>query len=308
MKYDDSWVGKRVLITGIAGFIGSALGNNLIGRGAVVDGVDDLSFGDKSKIPESLNEMSFLDVSDRKFYDKFKGRYYDYIFHFGAPCTVRMFQTDPLKSTKATLEGFSNVLLIAEGCGARMVYPSSGNVYGDATPNAEHITPLPTNLYGLSKYICERMARHSNAYTAGLRIFAGYGPGEEHKGEYASVVTLFLNMIKEGKRPTIYGDGTQTRDFVYIDDIVDGILAAATHRPMFPIINIGTGTSTTFNELVEILNKYLNKDLKPIYVPKPKSYVQETKAQTGTMKRCLGIKPRPLKRGLMHYLRSKGLA
>lgn len=297
-----NWDNKSVLVTGAAGFIGSALSKRLVSMGATVVCVDDLSFGKADKMP-AMTEKTIVDVSTHAFFKTFKEREIDYIFHFGAPCTIRMFNDNPKSAVQNTVFGFENVLRVAESTGARLVYPSSGNVYGEAKTNSESIRPQPTNLYAVSKLICELMANRSpEVRSVGLRIFAGYGPGEEHKGEYGSVVSIFLDAMLKGKSPIIWGDGSQTRDFIYIDDVVDGIVAAAKEKMFFRVINVGTGKSTSFNSLVGAINDALQTNIKPKYVDRPKSYVKETKADVDIMRKHLRIKPRPLFRGLSEYI------
>lgn len=109
----------------------------------------------------------------------------------------------------------------------------------------------------------------------GLRIAAGYGPNEGHKGEYASVVYQWCQLMKKGQRPTIFGDGTQTRDFIYIDDIITNIHELAKAHTT-GIVELGTGINTSFNEVVHTINKVLGTKIEPIYVSKPKQYVEST--------------------------------
>lgn len=304
MGFDDrgiymNWGGKEVLITGAAGFIGSNLSKKLKIRGAQLTCVDDLSFGKEENF--MTDKKIIMDVSTIEFLKNFQNKSFDYIFHFGAPCTVRQFQDNPTLSVKKTLVGFENVLRLAEHGEAKLIYPSSGNVYGKAN-NIEHSTPQPNNLYAICKFTTEKMAIRSSIKNIGLRIFAGYGPGESHKGSYASVVTIFLKKMLKGESPVIWGDGNQTRDFVYIKDITDSIIKAAESPFVFPVINIGTGKSISFNKLIDIINNTLQTEIKPKYIKKPKNYVQETKADISLMKKHLGIKPRNLIGGIEEYL------
>jgi len=209
----------------------------------------------------------------------------------------------PVKSMRRSLHGFHNILNIARSNKAKLIYPSSGNIYGKVTsPQSEDLVPNPQNLYAISKLIWEDMSRLTTDITSiGLRIFAGYGIGEEHKEELASVVTVFLNEIMNGKSPIIWGDGNQTRDFIYIDDIIDGIIEAV-NVDTSTVVNLGTGVSTSFNELISIINNYLDTNVKPIYIDKPKSYVEKTRADTTYMKKLLKINPIDLKQGLKKYI------
>ena len=140
----------------------------------------------------------------------------------------------------------------------------------------------------------------------GLRIFAGFGPGEEHKGDYASVVTIFLNCMLKNERPVIFGDGTQNRDFVYIDDVVDSIVSSAEKPISNTIVNVGTGRNLKFNDVVHIINDLLGKKIEPVYVPKPEKYFDYTLAETSFMKKQLGVIARSPEDGIKEYLSRLG--
>ncbi len=293
----------KCLVTGVAGFIGQNLVKRLCAEGATVTAVDNFSLGKELTLQPYTVEVHKLNVQDVHLYLKDD---YDVIFHFGAPSSVVQYNKKPVECTLNTLLGFRSVLTLAEQCGAKLVYPSTGNVYGTVPPpQGEWCNPHPNNMYAACKLVTEHMSRHSEVESVGLRIFAGYGPGEEHKGAIASVVTLFLNDIEKKKPVTIYGDGEQSRDFIYIDDIIDGILVAA-KKEVPQIVNLGTGVSFTFNELVSFLGDAcrINPDIK--HVDKPESYVEHTRADTYNMKKTLNISPRGLKEGIHDYLKARG--
>jgi UDP-glucose 4-epimerase len=138
----------------------------------------------------------------------------------------------------------------------------------------------------------------------GLRIFAGYGPGEETKGEIASVITLFAKAMMNDDRPSIYGSGEQKRDFIFIEDVLDATLKAADAN-YTGVVNVGSGESHSFNEIVDIINKFLGKKVKPLYVNKPKKYLERTLANRKKQDQILGLKPKALEAGintLLNYL------
>jgi UDP-glucose 4-epimerase len=207
-----------------------------------------------------------------------------------------------------TVCGFLNVLEWAKDVKVKkVIFPSSGSVYGGApVPQSEEGPISPMNLYGIAKLTCEHLARiyQQKTHIVGLRIFAGYGPGEEHKGDFASPITMFLSSVINDERPVVYGNGTQTRDFVYIDDIVEAAIRAA-ERNSFGIINVGSGKAYSFNEVIDCINEALNKNTEPLYVDKPINYLEKTLADTRKMKKTLGIDPRDLKEGLREYLHAK---
>jgi len=140
-----------------------------------------------------------------------------------------------------------------------------------------------------------------------LRIFAGYGPGEAHKGQIASPVGLFLRSIASDEPPIIYGDGTQSRDFIYIGDVVK-IMMRAAESPAVGIVNAGSGESHTFNQVVEMLNRRLGKKVTPRYINKPINYLERTHADTSLMTKTFGVTPLSLEEGVDKYCSSIELA
>lgn len=297
-----------MLITGGAGFIGSHLVRRLHSENAYVLVVDNFSIGDIKYIIGYADEIISKNVSDEDFVKMFRGKDIDYILHFGAPSSVILFNKNPTKRVHETLFGFMNVMELVRAVNVKkVVYPSSGSVYGNIPiPQSEDMIPNPANLYGTCKLACEKIAKlYSDVPSVGLRIFAGYGPGEDHKGDIASVVTLFLKSILKDERPVIYGDGNQRRDFIYIDDVVEAILRA-TEAPVTTVINVGCGKNYSFNEVVDIINCLLGKEVVPVYVTKPAYYLENTLAKIKRMKELLGVvrSPMGLEEGLRKYIES----
>lgn len=302
------WRSKLVLLTGAAGFIGSHVLRRLMREGADIIAVDDLSVGTKENIKFFNGEFYALDVSEKSFTQLMKRYNFDFIFHFGAPSSVILFNKDPEDMFRKTVSGFLNIMELAvENSCRKVVYTSSGSIYGEAfPPHSEVVTPKPVNLYGIAKLTCERIAHYysrvKDVKSVGLRIFAGYGPGENHKKEFASPVTIFLNFILNDESPIVFGDGTQGRDFVYIDDVVEAIIRCA-ERDTPPIINVGSGKVYPFNDVIRLINELLGKDIRPKYVAKPVNYLEITQADITLMKNILGITPLDLKEGLKKYLK-----
>jgi UDP-glucose 4-epimerase len=306
-----NWSRKSVLVTGGAGFIGSHLTNKLHELGANVIVVDDLSTGDREKVKATCNVFVEGDVSQSNTYAELGGFGVDYVFHFGSPSSVMLFNEKPDDCIYKTIFGFRRIIAFAEENNvAKVIYPSSGSVYGDApVPQTEDMMPKPTNLYGVCKLTCEQLARLSldKVPSVGLRIFAGYGPGEETKGEIASVITLFVKAILKGERPVIYGDGQQDRDFVFIEDVLAATLKAA-ETDYTGVVNVGSGESYSFNKLVDVTNKLLRKNTKPLYVNKPMRYLERTLASREVQDKVLGFRPTALEVGigkLLDYLKEK---
>ena len=306
MYYDMNWDNKRVLVTGGAGFIGSHIARKLVDQNADVVVLDNFSFGKTNKVPQECHVIGG-NVADAEAFKEVGG--IDYIFHFGAGSSVILFNENPQKNIHETLSGFVNIMNLASTCDVKkVIFPSSGSVYGKApVPHSEETSlPEPTNLYGKCKLICEHISSLYSVPTVGLRIFAGYGPGEDHKGRIASVVTLFLNSALREESPIIYGNGCQRRDFVYIDDVVNAILNSAEEH-IQGIINVGSGHSYSFNEVLDVLNEALDKRVKARYMDKPVDYLENTLADTAKMKELLKVSPVSLEDGIRRYLLTEGL-
>ncbi len=202
----------------------------------------------------------------------------DIVFLFGAPSSTELFKQNIDKCLEDTINTFLNAIQFCRDHKIRLVYPSSATVYNKNTP------------YARCKAILEEIQlTYNDVNTLGIRIAAGYGPNESHKSTYASIVYQFCQQMKKGKRPEIWGDGTQTRDFIYQDDVIDGVITF-TEKATEKIVDLGTGVNSSFNEVVTTINRVLGKNIQPIYLPKPKSYVDETPINTDQMERY-GIKP-----------------
>ncbi len=219
---------KKIGITGIDGFIGSALAKK---------------------------------CSNYEVYS-YPRKDLDYLFLFGSPSSNIIFDQNIDYCFEETISSFLNAIQFCRDNHIKLIYPSSATVYNKNTS------------YAHCKAVLEEIHQAYGGDVLGLRIFAGYGVGEAHKGDYASIVYQFCQQMKRGERPVIFGDGTQTRDFVYIDDIVDAILE---NKDKTGIIDIGTGLNSSFNEVVHLINCYLDTNIEPKYVKKPTQYVEETK-------------------------------
>jgi len=241
--------------------------------------IDNFSSGVAKNIDFFLGEVKKYDVSKNYFLAKAKKeiKECDYIFHLGAPSSVILFNRNPEKCMRETISGFINVMQLAISLGVKkVIHASSGTVYGDIPfSHSEDKLPHPLNLYGIAKLTCEKIAecyrKEKAVESIGLRIFTGYGPNEDHKKDYASPVTLFLREILNGKKPVVYGDGKQTRDFVYVDDIVTCMLKSA-YVSFTGIVNIGTGKAYSFNELIDVITERVGaKTIRPLYVQGPEN-------------------------------------
>jgi UDP-glucose 4-epimerase len=297
---------KRILVTGGAGFIGSALVNKLCCGNSSVVVLDDFSVGMKDNLNSQCDVLESNVVNDVWMSEV---RDVNYILHFAAPSSVVLFKKSPSKCLTETIVGTLNVFEYAKQHEVeKVIYPSSSSVYGNTPlPQSEDTPTLPTNLYGVAKLACEHIARlySDSVPSVGLRIFAGYGPGEAHKKEIASVITLFMKAIAENSRPIIFGDGTQSRDFVYIDDIVEVVLKSM-ESSFTGIVNVGSGASKTFGEIVSLINNMLGRNVSPLYTKKPKQYFEHTLGDIKKMREAFDISPLALEAGLKRYLEVTG--
>jgi UDP-glucose 4-epimerase len=287
--------GKRVLVTGGAGFVGSNVANHLAADNEVLV-VDDCYLGTPANLDDSI------EFHDRSVLAEDLPTDVDVVFHLAALSSYAMHEDDPQRGARVNVEGFVNVAEQArrDGCDT-VVYASTSSVYGTRThPTPEDAVVAVNTGYEASKVARERYGEYfSNHYDmslAGLRFFSvyqGYGGAEAHKGEYANVIAQFADDIASGEAPVLYGDGTQTRDFTHVSDVVSAAVQAA-EGGLTGVYNVGTGQSYSFNTVVELLNDELGADVAPEYVenPIPESvYVHDTCADFSKLRAATGWEP-----------------
>jgi UDP-glucose 4-epimerase len=253
----------RALVTGGAGFIGSHLADALVARGDEVTVLDDLSSGREENLAGALDAGAQLvrgDVRDGSSLTAVVSiARPEAIFHLAAQVDVRLSLSDPAFDARTNVEGTINVLEAARAAGVRRVVFSStgGAIYGDTEllPTPETVEPLPMAAYGQSKFCAERyLGLYERLYglsTMALRFGNVYGPRQDPRGE-AGVIAIFCGRLSAGERPRVYGDGTQTRDYIYVADLVEALLAAGASTAG-GIVNIGTEAETSVLELLDVL-------------------------------------------------------
>jgi UDP-glucose 4-epimerase len=262
----------RVLVTGGAGFIGSHLTDALLARGDEVSVIDDLSSGRTARLDERavLHKLSVTDAGALNAV--IRSARPGLICHLAAQIDVRASVADPAFDARTNVVGTVNVLEAAREAGARVLFCSSGGaLYGrDAPiPSMEDVMPLPESPYGVAKYCAEQYVGlynrlHGTSHSS-LRLANVYGPRQDPTGE-AGVITIFCGRVLAGEQPTIYGDGTQTRDYVYVGDVVAAFLAAADQsRP--GTWNIGTGTEVSVLELASMIGDVAGRPANPKFAP-----------------------------------------
>ncbi len=293
----------KALVTGGAGFIGSNLVEALVDNYEVVV-LDNFHTGSMDNLAEIRRDAQVIKGScnDCLSFDLKP----DVIFHLGIPSSSPMYRKNPLLVGEAINGTVAVMELARQSSCEKVVFASSSSLYnGVPTPHREDGVIKVTDYYTEARLAIERIAElYYSLYGidyAGMRFFSVYGPHEESKGPYANMVTQFLWGMRVDKAPVIFGDGTQTRDFTYVKDIVDALILASKNGT--GIFNVGTGKSYSFNYVVDLLNKKLGKDLKPQYIDNPiKNYVMHTQADMSRL-RTLGFKAKcSLEEGLQRII------
>jgi UDP-glucose 4-epimerase len=263
----------QTLVTGGAGFIGSNLVDALLAEGHDVAILDDFSTGKEENVIEATGAGATVHRADVRnaleVDDVFAVVKPDVVFHLAAQIDVRKSVIDPAFDARTNVEGTINVLNGAKAVGARVIFISTGGaIYGetDVIPTPETVEPLPEAPYGQSKYCAERYlglyARLFGMTTATIRLGNVYGPRQDPLGE-AGVVAIFCGLLQRGGRPTIFGSGEQTRDYVYVGDVVGALLAVLAHPEARGEYNVGTGRESSVLEIVAALAEQADGDFEP---------------------------------------------
>ena len=269
------------MVTGGAGFIGSNLVEALVDDYEVTV-LDNLHTGSIKNLEKVSKDVKIIEgtCNDCLSFDLSP----EIIFHLGIPSSSPMYKKNPMLVGEA-INGMISIMELARRSGCKkVVFASSSSLYnGVPVPHREDAAIKVTDYYTEARLAIERIAElYCQLYGvdyAGMRFFSVYGPHEEAKKSYANMITQFLWEMKDGQAPVIFGDGMQTRDFTYVKDVVDALILASEKGT--GIFNVGTGKSYTFNQVVDLLNEKLGKDLKPEYKENPiKNYVMHTLADT----------------------------
>ena len=292
---------SKYVVTGGAGFIGSAIVRALLREGAAkVTVIDNLLSGREENLKEVAQSVDFHRVDIRK-YDEIapviQGA--DVVFHEAAIPSVPRSIDDPVPSHEANIDGTFQVLRAARDGGVRrVVYAASSSAYGDTLvlPKVETMLPLPKSPYALQKlvgeYYCSVFSTCFGLETVALRYFNVYGPRQDPSSPYSGVLSLFMKAILERKAPTIYGDGEQSRDFTYVEDVaalnLKAARAAGVSGRMF---NGGNGGRITINQAWQLLQKFEGLAIAPKYGPPRAGDVKDSQADTTAAARDLGHDP-----------------
>jgi len=286
----------RALVIGGAGFIGSNLCGRLSEMGWEVTALDNLCMGQSE--PNFGRFVRFMrgdGCSIETLRKALKG--VDYVFHEAALSSSQLHNTDPAKGAEINIVGFAKLLKLASKAKVqKVVYASTSSIYGNsALPQYEDMKVEPPNFYAATKYAMEQYARifyeSYGLQAIGLRYFSVYGPGETHKKQYANILTQFIWNILREERPAIWGDGTQTRDLIHVEDVVKANILAADGDLECAVINVGTGRETSLNKLIGMISKAAEKEVEPTYLPIPtRSYIYRQRASTEKAEKLIGFK------------------
>ena len=290
------------LITGIGGFIGSSLARALLARGEQVRGVDNFSTGKPDNIAEILNRIDFreADIVDLDaMHNACSG--VDFVLHQAAIPSVPKSVKDPLASNRANIDGTVNLLVAARDAKVkRVVYAASSSAYGDTPtlPKHEAMPPDPISPYAVAKLASERyMISFYRCYgleTVCLRYFNVFGPRQDPSSQYSGVLARFIALMLRGEQPTIFGDGEQSRDFTYIDNVVEANLLAcqaAAQQTAGQVFNIATGRRITLNETFRILQGITAYSGQPQYGRLREGDIKHSLADVTKAQAGLGYKP-----------------
>ena len=291
----------KVLVTGGAGFIGSNIVRALLARGDAVRVLDNFSTGNRRNLGGLEQDVELVE-GDLRSYERVHAavRGAEVVFHEGALPSVPRSVQDPLTTTAVNVEGTLNVLLAARDEHVRrVVNASSSSVYGNGggLPRVESQFPDPISPYAVAKLAAERFCTSfSRVYAmeiVSLRYFNVFGPRQDPSSQYAAVVPRFIRAIAAGDPVTVYGDGEQSRDFTYVDNVVDAnLLAGDAAGVSGEIVNVATGGSTTVNELADTIGRLLSRPVEKVFEPAREADVQASWADLVEAGRLLGYEPR----------------
>ncbi len=290
----------KFLVTGGAGFIGSSICRKLVSQGCFVRVVDNLLTGKKSNLAEVIDKIEFIeaDMGDSEVAQS-AVKDIDVVLHQGALPSVPLSVEDPASTHKHCVDATFTLLLAARDAGVkRFVYAASSSAYGDAptSPKTETMPARPLSPYAVGKlvgeYYCSVFSGVFGLETIALRYFNVFGPRQDPKSQYAAAVPAFVTAILKDKPPTIYGDGEQSRDFTYIDNVVGAnLLAAGAEKTNGEVINVACGQAVTVNEIIAMINKLLGKSVKPIYADARAGDVKHSLADITAAQNLIGFKP-----------------
>ena len=290
------------LVTGGAGFIGSHLVEGLLARGEAVRVIDNFATGSRDNLADVMDQIELIEVDlagKQPLTDYFRG--VDFVLHEAAIPSVPRSVADPLLAHQTCATAALNVLIAAREAGVkRVVYAASSAAYGDIEGEykVEDMPPRPLSPYAVAKlmaeYYCQVFWNIYKLETVALRYFNVFGPRQDPNSPYSAVIPKFMSLMLEGRRPTIYGDGTQSRDFTYIENVVHGNILACTapaEKVAGQIINMATGDSISLLQLIDSLNRVMGMNVEPIFADAAPGDVKHSRADITKARTLLNFEP-----------------
>ena len=291
----------RYLVTGGAGFIGSNTVDELVRRDHSVVVLDDISAGKEENLSQVAGEIEFIrgSITDLEAV-RAACRGVDYVLHLAARTSVPRSVKDPLETNRVNVDGTLNVLVAARDAKVRrVVFAGSSAVYGETPtlPKVETMMPVPISPYGVSKLVGETYARaFGRVYgleNVSLRYFNVFGPRQDPSSPYSGVLSRFITALLDGAQPVVFGDGEQSRDFTYVDNVVEAnLLACEAAKASGTAINVGTGSRFTLNHTLKLLEKIAGRPAKPKYDPPREGDIRDSQADIELARTLLGYSPR----------------
>lgn len=299
---------ERYLVTGGAGFIGSRIVTRLVGERELVRVVDNLATGQPTRLNDLRSSIEFIegDLADERVSDEVV-RNVDYVLHQAAIPSVQRSICDPVATNRANITATLNILESCRKAGVRrLVYAASSSAYGDTEvlPKTEEMSPNPLSPYALQKLVGERYCKlYYDLYgleTVSLRYFNVFGPGQDPHSEYSAVIPKFVTKLLAEEPVTVYGDGEQSRDFTYVENVVEAnLLALRAIKVPGNVCNIGCGEHITLNTLIRLLEEILGIKATVNYTASKVGDVRHSLADITRARRLLGYEPKVMvKEGL----------
>ena len=290
----------RYLVTGGAGFIGSNIIDELLRRGHEVAVLDDLSTGKEHNLSHARDKIEFRKgtITDlATVHECCKG--VDYVIHLAARASVPKSVADPIETNRINIDGTLNVLVAARDAKVkRIVFAASSSAYGETPtlPKLETMQPEPISPYGVTKYVGELylqvFGRVYGLENVSIRYFNVFGPRQDPSSQYSGVLSRFMLAVLQGEPPVIFGDGEQSRDFTYVDNVVDETLRACEAKGASGIVfNGGTEARITLNQVIAIMGKITGKKITPRYESPRTGDIRDSQADISRARKILGYQP-----------------
>jgi UDP-glucose 4-epimerase len=291
----------RYLVTGGAGFIGSNIVDELLRRSHEVTVLDDFSSGKEENLAAAKNKIRLVRASITDLdATREASRGADCVLHLAARTSVPRSVEDPIETNRVNIDGTLNVLVAARDAKARrVVFAASSSAYGETPtlPKIETMPPEPISPYGVTKFVGELYAqvfgRVYGLENVSLRYFNVFGPRQDPSSQYSGVLSRFMLAVLQNAQPVVFGDGEQSRDFTYIDNVVDASLRACEARDASgKVFNVGTGARITLNQVLQLLAKICGKTVRAKYDPPRSGDIRESQADISLSRKILGYEPR----------------